>query len=118
MKVISFIILFCLIIYINTIEKCNSKDNAISSNDCKNLQLTNPEYHCCYYKGSNESGGNKEELNKCVELTKEQYDKIDETIEKAIEDYKKRGVTTTVDSLDCKSFYLVLNLCYLLLLLL
>ena len=117
MKLVSFLILCSLIIYINTLS-CTSKESASSSSDCKDLEVESPGDHCCYFKGSAEMAGAKAEFKRCVELTQAEYDKIDETIKKAIEDLAKEGMKMEVDSLDCKSSYIVLSLFSLLLLLL
>ena len=117
MKKISFLILCSLIIYINT-EICNSKVNVSSSKDCKDLDVKENGAHCCYFKGSYDIAGEKIEYNRCLELTQAEYNKIDETIKTIIGDAEREGGTAIVDSLDCKSSYIVLSVFLLLLLLL
>ena len=117
MKVISFLILCSLIIYINTLQ-CSLKQSANSSKDCKDLELALTGDHCCYFKGSVEVAGASITFNRCVEITQVDYDNIDESIKKAKEESEKEGMKMTVDSLDCKSSYIVLSLFSLLLFLL
>ena len=74
--------------------------------------------HCCYFKGSANINGQKIELNQCVELTQTRYDKIDETIKEIIGEAEREGGTAKVDTLDCKSSYIILSLFSLLLFLL
>ena len=117
MKVISFLILCSLIIYINTLQ-CLSKDTASSSSDCKDLEVTLTGNHCCYIKASTEYAGAKIEVKRCTEITQTDYDNIDQAIKNAIEESEKAGMKISIDSLDCKSSYIVLSLFSLLLFLL
>ena len=74
--------------------------------------------HCCYIKATLEKDGDKMELNRCGEITQKDYDAIDETIKQAIADYEKIGIKAKIDTLDCKSSYILLSLFSLLLFLL
>ena len=119
MKVISFLILCSVIIYINTQAKtCFSKGEANSSIDCKDMSVIKDGNHCCYLKASSKVGGEKYEASGCWEITQEEYDKIDDTIKKLVEEMEKTGDSVKIETLDCKSSYIVLSLFSLLLLLL
>ena len=117
MKVKSFLIICSLIIYINTTESCR-KHPASSVKDCKDLGLRENGDHCCYLKASAEIGVEKIEVSYCLKITQAEYDKIDETIKEIIGEAEREGGTAKVDTLDCKSSYIVLSLFSLLLLLL
>ena len=118
MKVISFLILCSVIIYVNTAEFCG-KRSASSSKDCKDLDVYKTGDHCCYLKGSTEELGIKKvEINICWEITQEEYDKIDETIKKLEDEVVSKGGKASIDKLDCKSSYIVLSLFSLILFLL
>ena len=87
-------------------DECMAKDSASSSKDCEKLQSSRG--HCCYINGKND----EEEIKRCISLTKEEYDNIDDYIKKLENDGSK------VKDLDCKSYYLELCLLSLLFILL
>ena len=80
------------------VEDCNSR---------KNPKVTS-EYACCLAKYKLAGA----DLQACVSLSEDQYDDIDETIEKA----KKQGSLEDLD-IDCNSNYIILSLISLILLL-
>ncbi len=89
----------CSILAASTgVEDCNSRKNAKDTT----------EYACCFAKYKL-AGAN---LQGCISLSKDQYDDIDETIEKA----KKQGSLEDLD-IDCNSNYIILSLISLILLL-
>ena len=114
MKVISSLILCSLIIYINTEETCNKKIGS-SSKDCKDTAVRETGDHCCYLKASAEIVGQKAEISRCYEITQAEYDKIDETIKNMEKEVENQGGKASIDTLDCKSSYIVLSLFSLLL---
>ena len=113
MKVISFLILCSLIIYINTEETCNEKIGT-SSKDCKDTAVEESGDHCCFMKASLEMAGQKGEISGCYEITQAEYDKIDEKIDNMEKEAKNQGGKASFD-IDCKSSYIVLSLFSLLL---
>ena len=114
MKVISFLILCSLIIYINTEETCNKKIGS-SSKDCKDTAVQQTGDHCCFMKVSFEIAGQKGEKSGCFEITQSDYDKIDEAIKNMEKEVENAGGKATIDTLDCKSSYIALSLFSLLL---
>ena len=90
----------CSILAASTgVEDCNSR---LDPND-------STFYRCCFVKYKL-AGAN---LQTCASLSEDQYDDIDETIEKA----KKEGSLEDLD-IDCNSNYIILSVLSLILLLL
>ena len=89
----------CSILAASTgVEDCNSRKDAKDKT----------QFACCLAKFK--LGGKS--LQSCISLSEDQYDDIDETIEKA----KKEGSLEELD-IDCNSNYIILSLISLILLL-
>ncbi len=109
MKFYNIILFASLILCIYSQSACDSKTQASKAKDCKDLQTTNSEDHCCYAKGKDE---NSKDISGCVTVTKENYDKIKDFIKSL----KDKGYE--VKKIDCKSIYLKLSVLSFILLLL
>ena len=85
--------------------------SASSAKDCKDLKLSGSGNHCCYYKvkGKNEDGETKE-YKTCMEITDEQYDKIDDYIDYLKDNAEKNGGKINDIDLDCYSSFLTNSL--------
>ena len=78
--------------------------------DCNNRDLESGEYRCCFIEADVKGIG---ETKYCGAVTKEQYDDIDDFIDKV----EKAGKDTVEDySIDCGSNYIVISILSLILL--
>ena len=118
MKSICFCLLLCSLLYINTSDICESKESGVSSSkDCKDLQTTKADSHCCFIDQEMKIMGMTEKHKACIEVTKAEYDDIKAYI-KAIEEVCKIAGSCKIHKLDCKSSYLAFSLLSLILLIL
>lgn len=78
--------------------------------DCNNRELDSGEYRCCFIEIEVKG---KEKTKYCGPITKEQYDDIDDYIDKAEDD---AGDTVEDFSIDCGSNYIVISILSLILL--
>ena len=89
--------------------KCVGAPQPSKAEDCNNRELDSGYYRCCFVefemKGIETKG--------CTPLTKEQYDDIDDYIDKAKDDAE---VTVEDFSIDCGSNYIVISILSLILL--
>jgi len=88
MKVILILALLSLSVYAET---CNSKDDASSYSDCKDLEVET-DYYCCFIeqKGTSSDGGTMDKKY-CDEFHKFVYENFDETMEKTVKEMKESG---------------------------
>lgn len=96
-KILFFITLLALATF--TFEECKSSKGAASKDVCSKQAAAGE--HCCYLDAKEKDG---EQTNRCIEITKEQYDKIKDSIKS----YESDGAK--VNSLDCSSSYLKFGL--------
>ena len=108
MTKLRYLILLFLISNVFSSE-CYDKRKPSGSKDCKDLAVAEGTQYCCYLKTkkSGETG--------CWELTKAQYDNIEDTISEL---EKEADNDDKVDKLDCKNDYIKFYLFSLLLLIL
>ena len=114
MKIFTFLLLCSIIIFINAADsdKYCSGASASSSKDCKDLKVLGSGNHCCYYKvkGKDENGKTQEQKT-CLEITDEQYDKIDDYIDYLKDNAEKYGGGKINDiDIDCNSSFLTNSL--------
>ena len=78
--------------------------------DCNNRELESGYYRCCFIEIEGKKSG---KIKYCGAITKEQYDDIDDYIDKA----EDNAVDTVEDfSIDCGSNYIVISILSLILL--
>ncbi len=106
MKSTLFIVSLLIISYINCDHDSCGENKASSYDDCKNKKLGGDYKYCCYIKFEDKDG----ETNTCIPLKKDDYDKIDDYIDKLEKESKDEGYNGSVKDLDCKSHYLELCL--------
>ena len=109
MSICHILILLSLIMFTNNKNYCLKDATASKGDDCKDLEITSLDYHCCYVKGKI----NNEVINSCVEIKPWEY----KDLKKYIEDMNKESVNA-IEGIDCESIYLQLSLISLLFLLL
>ena len=107
MTKLRYLILLFLISNVFSSE-CYDKGNPSGSKDCKDLAVAEGKEYCCYLKA-------KSGIIGCFELTKAQYDNIEDTISEL---EKEAGNGEKVEKLDCKNDYIKFYLFSLLLLIL
>ena len=90
--------------------KCGDAPKPSKAEDCNNRELDSGEYRCCFYEYEVKGFG---EMKACGAVTKEQYDDIDDYIDKN-EDLL--GDTVEDFSIDCGSNYIVISILSLILL--
>ena len=113
MKLITFLFLFSLIVYINS-EECILKA-ASSVKDCQGLEKESPDNYCCYLEAKGKGFGIEGEVKACWELRPSEYNDIKNYIKNYEESAKQAGGSLDIKKLDCKSSYLALTLFSLLL---
>ena len=89
---------------------CIFKTSASSSDDCKDLKVSGDGNHCCYLYVKGEYEGKTSESESCIELTKEEYDNIDDYIDKAKDNAEKAGGKYKKYEIDCYSSFLTNSL--------
>ena len=77
--------------------------------DCQSKTLGTGEYKCCFFEAERDGGSS----SGCVGVTKEDYDDIDDYIDKAEEN---SGLPDADLDIDCSSNYLLISLLSLILL--
>jgi hypothetical protein len=117
MKPFTFLLLCSLIIFINT-KDCDDQETASSSKDCKDLTVTIPGSHCCYYKAKYEKSGTTTEDNECQEIPDAIYKKIKDYIKGLKKGAEVSGGKYKELKIDCNSSFLTISLFSLLLFLL
>ena len=90
--------------------KCGDVTQPSKAEDCNNSELDSGEYRCCFIEYELKGFG---EMKACGAVTKEQYDDIDDYIDKN-EDLL--GDTVEDFSIDCGSNYIVISILSLILL--
>ena len=90
--------------------KCGDSTKPSKAEDCNNRELDSGEYRCCFVEYEVKGFG---EMKACGAVTKEQYDDIDDYIDKN-EDLL--GDTVEDFSIDCGSNYIVISILSLILL--
>ena len=86
---------------------CETLSTPNSESDCHSRQFSTLEtnqgaYKCCYLEV--DFGGITRKS--CVAITKNEYDNIDDYIDKDEDSYDKYDIDVDVEDLDCKSKYL------------
>ena len=99
-----------LVLQFNFVTNSCSGD-ASSVEDCQSKTLGTGQYKCCFGEGEWDGGSG----SGCIPLTKDQYDNIDDYIDKAEEN---AGVDDYELDIDCSSNYLLISLLSLILLIL
>ena len=89
---------------------CYDKESASSSDDCKDLKVSGDGNHCCYLYVKGEYEGKTSESESCIEITKEEYDNIDDYIDKAKDNAEKYGGKYKKYEIDCNSSFLTNSL--------
>ena len=74
-----------------------------NADECNKIAADEGDYRCCYYDIGNAKG--------CTSISKADYDKIDDFIEKI-----EKEESLDVESLDCGSNYIIISLLSLILL--
>ena len=116
MKIVAFLIICSMIIYTNTSSTyCIEKNPATARSDCYDLAVLEPNAHCCFLRYYYLVADYKYEYSLCAELSQADYENIDLSIQKFINDYSTPQYQVNVDTLDCKSSYLAISLLGLLL---
>ena len=105
MKALYWILLILLLSKYNS-EKCTGLTDDKKS--CKGRELEGDEYRCCFAKYK--VAGT--EIKGCSPVTKDEYEKIDDTLKKLEDDYDFKDV-----SFDCSSNFIVISLLSLIILL-
>ena len=118
MKLICFCLLLLSLSYINTATECGEEESASSVKDCKDLEISRPDSHCCFLYQKGSYMGQSAEFKACIQLPKELYDNIKDYIKTVEQACKAQGGSCTVKKLDCKSSYLAFSLFSLILLIL
>ena len=96
------IIVFTLLLFSIHPELCNFREVIGSSaKDCSKYDKLEEFPYCCYIKGTFES----ESIKSCYPLKKDEYNNIKMNIY-----FIERLSDAKIKTLDCKSFYLQLNL--------
>ena len=117
----SFILLFVLI-------KCKddglcTKSSTTGPEICQNKKVSEGYYKCCYteYRGQYEDGSTVS-YKMCYPATREEYDKIDENMDKSRKEAEERGIKIITYIFDCdyksNSKYIFASMLYLALLIL
>ena len=86
---------------------CNGSGSSVE--DCQSKTLGTGEYKCCLYEAEYDGGSG----SGCVGVTKEEYDDIDDYIDKMEEN---SGLADPDIDVDCNSNYLLISLLSLILL--
>ena len=89
---------------------CYDKTSASSSDDCKDLKVSEDGNHCCYLYGKAEYEGKTSESERCIEITNEDYDNIDDYIDNAKDSAEKAGGKVKKYEIDCNSSFLTNSL--------
>ena len=89
---------------------CYDKTSASSSDDCKDLKVSEDGNHCCYLYGKAEYKGETSESERCIEITNEDYDNIDDYIDKVKDNAEKAGGKVKKYEIDCNSSFLTNSL--------
>ena len=109
MKIYQIFIFFSLIILIKNRNYCLRDVSASKGDDCKNLEITSLDYHCCYVKGK----VNGIIIDSCMEIKPWEYKDLKKHIEESNKDENN-----DIEKIDCKSFYLQVYIFYLIFILL
>ena len=119
MKVYLLCINICaLIALINALNPspCNAIQNPSSPSVCYNLTFSkNDSKYCCYKRGYFENNGQKNNFERCEEITQSQFENIDKTIKDMENNDSNPNIKGKIYSLVCKSYYLSMGLFSLLL---
>ena len=102
-----------LVLQFNFVTNSCSGD-ASSVEDCQSKTLGTGQYKCCFGEGEWDGGSG----SGCIPLTKDQYDNIDDYIDKEEENAENSGLNDYELDIDCSSNYLLISLLSLILLIL
>ena len=91
------------------INDCDGSGSSVE--DCQSKTLGTGQYKCCFGEGEWDGGSG----SGCIPLTKDEYDNIDDYIDKAEEN---AGLDDYELDIDCSSNYLLISLLSLILLIL
>ena len=108
MNKIFHLVILLVSLLINQCSAACPEVNPSKKSTCHDKTVANSGSYCCYYKAK----ANGETATMCIELLKEQKEKIDDYIGQV----EKAGVS--VKSLDCKSSFIEFGLLSLIFLLL
>ena len=89
---------------------CYYKTSASSSDDCKDLKVSEDGNHCCYQYAKAEYEGKTLESERCIEITNEEYDNIDDYIDNAKDRAERARGKVKKYEIDCNSSFLTNSL--------
>ena len=95
-----YILLF-LIIFVKNNEYWEDNDSESKVDECQNLKVDLEGSHCCLLTGKIDG----KNISSCIELKPREYNDINDYIE----EMNKRG-GYYIKNIDCKSFYLKIEL--------
>ena len=102
-----------LVLQFNFVTNSCSGD-ASNVEDCQKMTLGSGEYKCCLWEGEWDGGSG----SGCYPVTQDQYDNIDDYIDKQEENAENAGLDDYELDIDCSSNYLLISLLSLILLIL
>ena len=91
------------------------KEDVPGKEVCTGREAGEGYYKCCFLKSEYEEDGKKGTYQGCWPVTKDQYDKIKDTIEE-LEKLDNEGDSKSSVSLDCSSNYIIISILPLILL--
>ncbi len=106
MKSLFILISLAIISFVLNDDDCEGLASKYS--ECEKLKVNPSTNHCCFVKYEY----NGQDVKGCMEITKEQYEKIDDLVK---ENEKESGVKNF--DIDCSSAYLSISLLSLILIL-
>ena len=105
-----YLLIFILLISKSYTKRCSALLTASSINDCKGLELDEGYSYCCYIVEDFEYLGQDFKLHYCGELTKGQYDDIEDYIDDTEDLAEKNGIDYDELSVDCSSNHIMITL--------
>ena len=113
MKAYFFVILLGALAMYNC-EACEG--TASSLKDCKQRDIPEGAYLCCFADFKITLMGMTQEGKTCGSLTKEQYDNLDKYMEESSKEIEALGAKIDRYEIDCNSNYIIISMLSLLLL--
>ena len=111
-----YIVLFFLLISEFNSESCNSVKSPKKPDDCKDKDLGDKEYVCCYFEYNGKNGTEDYKSTNCAGLKKDQFEDIKGYFEENVNKTKESGIDVTYATINCFSNYLSISILSLILL--
>ena len=105
-----YLLIFILFISQSYTRRCAAEASASSINDCKGLELDEGYSYCCYIVEDFEYLGQDFKLHHCGELTKGQYNDIEDYIDDTLDLAEKNGIDYEELSVYCSSNHIMITL--------